>query len=420
MKINYSKRTMISIIRSIGYFALWGIAFELVLFLILWYLTKWDFKQLLINPYMAPFTGLKIWLIIGAIHGWLNRNKKPRAMTLKRWGRQFLYMLVFGSFVMSLQLYYVHRKNTGYYDLADASCLNKYQSFWLITDKIFYKNTDDCLRSLKQAERNASGEPTYTYIPFIYNHDGNYKGEFIDYDVITPRVLWILIAFIIITIIELFRRYGPMGLYKGIKNYGRYFQVNIIKMNRRYYEIIFFGALVNLVFLILLPKINGYPSRHLPLILFLAAGFYTLRVFFSKKLQTQKSGKKIPDLFVFVIGIALSSLILTVLGLKALYYILFICLSIFLILFRKVSIAKVTPLILFFILLDPDFLFADDGTWTEGGLDRLAADSAGPMSIGNVEDLAETTAVTVPLYELEGDEDAEDEESLINDMSQNA
>lgn len=386
MEITSSKSTVYSILKSVGYFLLWGVAFHLIIFLIIKISTGWTFKYLFAHPQLGPLNGLKIWFVAGLVYGFIHRMKK-RSMGIKTWSRAFLYMILISAFISTLQLYYVHRKHTGWYDMAEpGKCMNKYHSFWLIQDHSYFAGIDQCLRSVNGVN---------------YGTATNLGYEQLDYDQLTPRLQWILLAILLVTIIELFRRYGPIGFYKFIGSYGRYWRNGINKLNAKNTEMILAGAIGYMLILAFLPKIEGYPSSWLPLLVFVAALFLSFRLFISKRLANLPAAAGLPLWFLLITGITLSSLLLTILGIRSLYYLLAICFVIYLIVINKLPAAAVKTMLLLWLFFDADFLFADDGTWPSGGLDKLLSDGAGPTAVDNVVDLSDTVLPVVPFVETE-------------------
>lgn len=404
MEINYSKKTVHSILRYIGYYLLWGLAFNLLVFVLVWYLSKWDFKQVYYNPYLSPYNGLLLWIVIGGIRGWYKRNRKNK-MTVKKWASTFLYIAVFGAFMISLQIYYVHKKYPGWYDLPvdSTTCVKKFHSYWLVKDNEYFRRIDECLKSKRIGEGQTSAG-----IPYNSNNISAHKTKLIDYDVITPKVLWILIVFVVITFIKLAIRFGLINFYKGTMSFGNYWYNGISKINSKSFELILLGAVCTFVLLAFMPKINGFPSKQLPLVLGIASIVMSLRIYFFKTVKIDDhSSKGLPKWFLFITGITVSCVLLMVLGMKAMYYLLVLTGGGFLILQNRVPPAAVKSIIVILLVLDPDLLFADDGAWPEGqGFDSFLNDPAGGVGVDAAKEKAGTAVLVIePALDDDTDKD---------------
>ncbi|NAY93106.1 hypothetical protein GTQ34_14400 [Muricauda sp. JGD-17] len=404
MEINYSKKTVHSILRYIGYYLLWGLAFNLLIFVLVWYLSKWDFKQVYYNPYLSPYNGLIVWILIGGIRGWYKRNRK-RTMTLRKWASTFLYIAVFGAFMISLQIYYVHKKYPGWYDLPvdSTTCVKKFHSYWLVKDNEYFRRIDECLKTKKLNEGESS-----VGVAYRSNNISVHKTRLIDYDVITPKLLWILIVFSVITLIKLGGRFGLINFYKGTLSFSNYWYNGISKINFKSFELILLGAVSTIILLALMPKINGFPSKQLPLVLCIASIVLSLRLYFFKTVKIDDhSSKGLPKWFLFITGITVSCVLLMVMGMKAMYYLMVLTGGGFLLLQNRVPPAAVKSIIIVLFVLDPDFLFADDGAWPEGkGFDKFMDDTAGGVGVDGAKEKA-GTAVLVVDTALDDDKDQE-------------
>ena len=392
----YSKQTAYSILRSLLYFLGWALVIKLIFFLVLWILAKQSWEYIWGHPLLNPLGGLKIWIAIALLYGLIRRNQKP--LRFATWGRYLLYIVLFSAFVATLQTYYVHRKNTGWYDMAkDGRCYDKFHSFWLINDKQYFINIDECVKEQMTQKKNLLGKPKYVYTNTGSNNISTYETTFVDYDVITPRLLWIMVAFIIFSIIEMLRRYGAIRLYKRLVSWGVFWREGLLASKPGAIKVMLAGATINLVWLAFMPRIEGYPSHWIPLLLLISAIIFSIRRFRIGKIRSATS-TELANWQYMLVGVTISSLLLVILGVSWLYYLLIICVAWYLVSVRKLP-APVAKIILFFLFVfHPDWLFADDGTWSTGGLDALVGgDIAGPSAADNSRDLSDTIGATLPL-----------------------
>ncbi|MEZ4810890.1 MAG: hypothetical protein R2819_11085 [Allomuricauda sp.] len=401
MELNYNKSALHSILKTTLYYTLWGLVFNILLFVLVWILSKWEFLLVYHNPYLNPFRGIWFWVVLGVVVGWFRRNQKNK-MTFKKWSRTFIYMFFFGALIMSLQLYYVNRKHGGWNGLTGPDCVHKYQSLFLIKDRQHFINLDNCLVGQKMQK-----DPDYKPVNKTYTYLEDYRGKLIDYDVINPKLIWALIVFIMVGAIELLRRYGPIRVYKNIGAFVGYWKKGLSAFRQKQWELIFLGSMVNLLLLFLLPKINGLPNGKLPILFSLTI----LMVMFKGTIRKPKGNyfadSKNLQWFYFAVGVLVSSILLIISGNKIFYVLLVLSIGGYLYTSKLVNWSVARPVVILLLFLDVDSLFAmDDGTWPEGGLDILLNDTHGAVSTEFAAELGGTAAAVTDLAQ----EDPEEEE----------
>ncbi|WP_303317611.1 hypothetical protein Q4Q34_16985 [Flavivirga abyssicola] len=402
MEFNYNKSTLNSILKNALYYFLWGLAFNVLVFIVIWILSKWKFMQVFQNPFLNPFKNIWFWIIMGAVIGWFKRKQNIK-MTLKRWGRTFLYIFIFGAFITSLQLYYVHRKNGGWNGLTGPECVHKYQHYFLIKSKQHFANLDNCLIGKK-----AQKDPDYKASPYRYRHLEDFKGQLIDYDIINPKIIWGLIIFSLIIIIELFRKQGPIRTYKGISCYVNYWQEGFSAYKKAQLELVFLGASSILILLFLLPKINGLPNSKIPIFLAIAIAVVVLREVIKKPNGTYFSSSKSLQLFYFMIGVLLSCILLIISAGKGFYLLILISIVGYLVISKLAVFPMVKVVILLMVLLDVDTMFGlDDGTWNEGT--NILDDSDGDISVNQAEENGGAAALVADIAQEDEEEEEEEE-----------
>ncbi|WP_411031255.1 hypothetical protein [Spongiimicrobium sp. 3-5] len=393
MEINYSKNELSSFAKHIMYYLSLGIALNLFYLIITWLLSEQDLSKIYSNPFFSPYNGLFGWMLLGALVGLFRLNKKY-TFSRKKWSRTFLFMVIFSVFITSFQIYYVHRIKKGWNGLTyTEKGLPKFHSFFLIEDKGHFKDLDADIRSFEKQKN--SYEPGY----YFYNPIDQYKGEFIDYDVITPRIMWILVVFIVFSLIELMRRYGPIGFYKNLGAYGNLWKYSFSSYNRKKLGLVLMGASINLIFLAFLPKINGYPRHIISVFLILGALVATIRYF----LLISGNGEaitrdKIPKWFLLLLGVIVSSLLLAVFGMRIIYYLLVICCLSYLLVTKRLSPSIIKSIVLVFLIMDSDILMADDATWKEGS--NLSSDPDGGRAIQQAKKAGDAGAMTASVAGL--------------------
>ena len=404
MEFTYNKSGILNILKTILYYFLWGVSFNILLFLVTWISSKWEFLQLYHNPYLTPFRGLWFWIVLGFVVGWFKRSQKNR-MTLKKWARNLLYIVFFGAFVMSLQLYYVHRKHGGWNGLRGGTeCVHKYQSYFLIKDRQHFANLDACLVNQKRRE-----DPDYNPTAKNYMYPEDRQGVLMDYDIINPRLIWGLIIFLVVGVIEILRRYGPIRFYKNFGAFLDYWQKGLSSFKNKQWELIFLGSLSNLLVLYLLPKINGLPNDKLPLFLSLAVLMLMFKGTIRRPGGDYFSNTKNLQWFYFAIGLLLSNVLLILAASKVFYILLIISIGGYLYTSKIVSWSFVKPVVVLLLVLDADFLFAlDDGTWPEGT--SILDDSHGPVSMDQSAENGSNGAAAATLAQENGEEEEEEEE----------
>jgi hypothetical protein len=403
----YSRQTWYSILRSQLYFLGWALVIHGIFLVILLVFAKQDWNYIWGHPLLSPLKGIRLWMAVGLVHGILRRNKKP--LSPAAWGRCLLYMVFFTVFVSTLQIYYVHRKNTGWYDMAtNERCYDRFHSFWLIQDESYFSRIDECLKAKMANEKNIFGNPKYVYTNTGTSNLSTYKTSLIDYDVFTPRFLWILIAFILISIIEMLRRYGAIDFSRRAVSWASSWKISFKGIRSAQVKIILTGLVLTLAIFIFFPRINGFPSQWVPGILLPAILVYSLRKYdFNSIIRGWQSFPGFPFI---IIGMAIASLLLMILGTQVLYYLLVIGIVLLLWMHGKLQPANIKFLLLGLLAVHSGWVWADDGTWTTGGLDALVNDSAGTTAVDNVESLTDAIAVSIPL--LVPDKEEPKEESV--------
>ncbi|MDO5971425.1 hypothetical protein Q4Q35_16585 [Flavivirga aquimarina] len=322
-------------------------------------------------------------------------------LTIKRWGRSLLYIFIFGSFIASLQLYYVHRKSGGWNGLRGTECVHEYQSFFLIKNRQHFKYLDECLVQLKRQKDNS-------YQPKVYNYNyiEDYKGHLIDYDIITPKLVWGIIIFIIISIIEMLRRYGPVKIYKAGNRYLKFWQDGFSSYNKSQMELVLLGASVYLIILYALPKINGLPNSTLEIFVLLGILMLAFRIVIRSAGKNLFANKSFKEWFFIFLGILIACALLLISGNRIFYILLVLSIVAYIYTSKLLDFKffKATAVIL--LLFNFDNLFAlDDGTWSEGGLENMLNDTHGTDGTGQtVENGREAGLITDTA--LEDDEDS--------------
>ena len=403
MQFNYNKSALRSITKHVIYYFLLGLAFNVLVFILIWILSKWEFTRLYHNPFLMPFNGLWVWVIIGAIVGWFNRKRK-QPLNLIRWGRSLLYIVIFGAFVTSLQLYYVHREHGGWNGLRGTECVHKYQSYFLIKNRQHFISLDQCLVQLK-AQKDSDYKPR----AFNYNNVEDYKGRLIDYDIITPKLIWALIIFIIVSIIEMLRKYGPVKMYEAGGRYLKFWQKGMSTYNKDKLELILLGSSVYLIVLYLLPKVNGLPNGKLQIFVSLGILMLAYRVVIRKEIKNLFTNSVFKEWFFIILGILITSILLLISANKIFYILLILSIITYIYASKLLNFKLLNVVLVLVLLLDFENLFAlDDGTWSEGGLDTLLNDSHGSESLGQAEELAGNAGVIADPAQEDEDEDDDD------------
>lgn len=410
MEFNYNKTALRSIAKNVIYYFLLGLAFNVLVFILIWVLSKWEFTRLYHNPFLRPFNGLWVWVIMGVVVGWF-RRKNAKPLTIKRWVRSLLYVFVFGAFIASFQLHYVHRENGGWNGLRGTECVHKYQSYFLIKNRQHFISLDQCLAQLKTQKDN-----TYQAKSYHYNNVEDYKGQLIDYDIITPKLIWGLIIFIIISLIELLRRYGPVRMYKAGGKYLKFWQDGISNYNKNQFELILLGSSIYLIALYLLPKVNGLPNSKLQIFVLLGILMLAYRIVIRKGRSNLFKSNNFKEWFFVLFGVLIACVLLLISANKIFYILLIFSVVAYIYTSKLLNFKFIKAIAIVVLLLNIENLFAiDDGTWTEGGLENMLNDSHGPESAGQAEELGGEAGVVVDTAQEEEDDD----DAYIDELASN-
>lgn len=214
------------------------------------------------------------------------------------------------------------------------------------------------------------------------------------------------------------RHYGLIGFFQRTGNWRRAWGAGLKGTNNEKWKLISGGMVITLGLMAFLPKIMGYPSGWIPILLLIAAFIFSVKnAICSNQAKLRTDG--LPALQFMTLGAIIASLVLVIVSIKGFYFLLVISAVVFILLLRKTSMPVPAVLkigLVIFFAMEHELLWADDGTWSTGGLDALINDSAGSGAIHNAEDISDTVSVSIPLTMPEPEPEPEEESVNPDDI----